>query len=111
MNINTVNWKGWNCNAHIDGSGNIVIDKWISPGTQPTTAEIQTASDEYDAYLIAQDAKYLQYLNKISDINYDQIGTIVDSISSLAQAKPVIKKMAYAIVALTNILKEDRKVK
>ena len=54
VNINTVNWKKWNCNAHVNGSGNIIIDKWFSSGTKPTTAEIQQASDDYDQHLIDQ---------------------------------------------------------
>ena len=51
MNINLVSWKKWNCNSHIDGTGKIIIDKWFSSGTKPTTAEIQQASDDYDVYL------------------------------------------------------------
>lgn len=111
MNINTVTWKEWKCRSHIDGLGNIIIDDWTGPGSQPTTAQIQTASDDYDAHLVSQDSKYIQYLSKISDLDYDQIDNYVDNITNLAGAKVLMKRMAFAIVALVNILKEERSVK
>ena len=111
MNINAVNWKGWNCNAHIDEiTKNIIIDIWVSPGIQPTTAEIQQASDDYDIHLAAQDAKYPQWLSKIASIEYDDIPGFIDPLSSVAQMKVALKKMCYFMVSLKNIIKEDRKV-
>ena len=59
MKIETVNWMGWKCNSHLDSHEKIIITKWNTPGPQPTTAEIQTASDEYDVYLANKPAQDL----------------------------------------------------
>ena len=57
MKITSIIWKYGNgsCNAHLDPiTKNIIIDKWNLPQPEPTTAEIQQASDEYDQHLIDQ---------------------------------------------------------
>ena len=57
MNILAITWKYGNgsCNAHLDPiTRNIIIDKWNLPQPEPTEAEIQQASDEYEQHLIDQ---------------------------------------------------------
>ena len=113
MKLDCIRWKwGQGHVYHLNlNTGKIIIDIWNLPPPEPTTAEIQTASNDYDAYLISQDSKYLQYLSKIAGLDYDQIDTYISGISTMAQAKVFMKRMAFGLVALTNILKEDRRVK
>ncbi len=59
MKIETVNWKEWKCSSHLDSNEKIIITKWNTPGPQPTTAQIQQASDDYDVYLANKPAQDL----------------------------------------------------
>ncbi len=115
MKLRCLYWKygGGNSFNHKDPvTGKIIIDKWNHPTEpEPTEAEIQTISDDYEIHLAGQDTKYMQYLAKIANLDYDQIDTYINNISNMAGAKVLMKRMAFALVALTNILKENRTVK
>lgn len=91
MKIGTVNWKKWKCKSHIDNAGKIIIDNWISPGQQPTTVEIQQASDDYDVYIANQQqqnqadyafikARIKQKLN-LSEAEFDKYKTVIRMIN------------------------------
>jgi len=114
LNYMALIWKWGNGfgNAHIDSVlGKMIIDKWSLVQPQPSQVEVDQCMIDYESYMQGQDTKYIQYLSKISDLDYDQIDNYVDGITNLSGAKVLMKKMAFAIVALVNILKEERSVK
>jgi len=102
-------WGQGCCDAHIDASGEIVIDEWKHATIpEPNETEIAQAITEYETFLQGEETKYIEYLSKINDLYYDQIDSYISAISNLADAKAFLKKLSKATLALVKVLKSKK---